>query len=100
MSTGLLQDRDIVELEQTRRREKRLTAALSADEHAQTVDLSQSLDDETFIEWRQAFFGHLVVYFTHQPNRRVRWRKDQVLIWDKLCAGHKAIPDHIGPAVS
>ena len=61
MSTGLLQDRDIVELEQTRRREKRLTAALSADEHARTVDLSQSLDDETFIEWRQAFFGHLVV---------------------------------------
>ncbi|SEB14556.1 TauD/TfdA family dioxygenase [Variovorax sp. YR216] len=29
---------------------------------------------------------------------RVRWRKDQVLIWDNRCAMHKAIPDYIGRA--
>jgi alpha-ketoglutarate-dependent taurine dioxygenase len=27
---------------------------------------------------------------------RVRWRKDQVLIWDNRCAMHKAIPDYVG----
>ncbi|CAN7770818.1 TauD/TfdA family dioxygenase [Pseudorhodoferax sp. LjRoot39] len=27
---------------------------------------------------------------------RVRWKKDQVLIWDNRCAMHKAIPDYIG----
>ena len=29
---------------------------------------------------------------------RVRWQKDQVLIWDNRCAMHKAIPDYIGRA--
>lgn len=27
---------------------------------------------------------------------RVRWQKDQVLIWDNRCAMHKAIPDYVG----
>ncbi|HEX2544552.1 MAG TPA: TauD/TfdA family dioxygenase [Ramlibacter sp.] len=29
---------------------------------------------------------------------RVRWRKDQVLVWDNRAAMHKAIPDYIGRA--
>jgi taurine dioxygenase len=29
---------------------------------------------------------------------RVRWEKDQVLIWDNRCVMHKAIPDYIGRA--
>ena len=29
---------------------------------------------------------------------RIRWQKDQVLIWDNRCAMHKAIPDYIGRA--
>ena len=29
---------------------------------------------------------------------RIRWKKDQVLIWDNRCAMHKAIPDYIGRA--
>ncbi|MDB6002079.1 MAG: rdpA [Rhizobacter sp.] len=29
---------------------------------------------------------------------RVRWQKDQVLIWDNRCVMHKAIPDYIGRA--
>lgn len=27
---------------------------------------------------------------------RVRWQKDQVLVWDNRCTMHKAIPDYIG----
>jgi alpha-ketoglutarate-dependent taurine dioxygenase len=29
---------------------------------------------------------------------RVRWQKDQVLIWDNRCTMHKAIPDYVGRA--
>jgi alpha-ketoglutarate-dependent taurine dioxygenase len=29
---------------------------------------------------------------------RVRWQKDQVLVWDNRCSMHKAIPDYIGRA--
>jgi alpha-ketoglutarate-dependent taurine dioxygenase len=27
---------------------------------------------------------------------RVRWKKDQVLVWDNLCTMHRAIPDYTG----
>jgi taurine dioxygenase len=27
---------------------------------------------------------------------RIRWKKDQVLVWDNLCTMHRAIPDYMG----
>ena len=44
-----------------------------------------------------ALFAHLYEHCARYDfTCRVRWRKDQVLIWDNRCTMHRAIPDYTG----
>jgi alpha-ketoglutarate-dependent taurine dioxygenase len=58
--------------------------------YVQRIDGMTDLESQALLRF---LYDHCARF---EHTCRVRWQKDQVLVWDNRCAMHKAIPDYIG----